>query len=134
MGDNIIHPLGLKGWQLACQVARLQLAVLLAVSVVIALTSTEMNQVLSFFWGGAVIVLGRWLTALAVFRQAGAQYAAVAMRAVMRGNVCTWALVLCSALLAWKILQLPPAPFIAGLVLATVTHLFMPLIIERTTG
>lgn len=132
MGD-IIHPLGAKGWQLACRVLRLQLAALVLAVVVLALV-TEIAIALSFLWGGAAVVLGRWLTALAVFRQAGAQYAAVAMRAVIRGNVCTWALVLCSALLAWDLFQLPASPFIVGLVLVTVMQIFMPLILERTTG
>lgn len=134
MGGQIIHPLGKPGWQLACRAAQIQLVVIVVLAPVAWLLWGKIDGAISFTWGGAVVVLGRWLTALAVFRQAGARYAAVAMRAVLRGNLCTWVLVVCSALLAWNRLQLPPFPFVLGLALAALIQVFMPLIIERNTG
>ncbi|MBQ1783966.1 MAG: ATP synthase subunit I [Gammaproteobacteria bacterium] len=134
MGEQIIHPLGRQGWQLACRSAQIQLMMIMVLATVAWLLWGGIDGALSFAWGGAVVILGRWLTALAVFRQAGARYAAVAMRAVLRGNLCTWVLVVCSALLAWNRLQLPPLPFIVGLALVALIQVFMPLIIERNTG
>lgn len=134
MGGQIIHPLGKPGWQLACRAAKIQLVVIVVLAPVAWLLWGRIDGAISFTWGGAVVVLGRWLTALAVFRQAGARYAAVAMRAVLRGNLCTWVLVVCSALLAWNRLHLPPFPFVLGLALAALIQVFMPLIIERNTG
>lgn len=128
-----IHLLGRRGWQLACRTAQLEtilmLSLALAAGIIFGLAAA-----LSLFWGGAALIIGRWLTALAVFRQAGAPHAATALRALMRGSFCTWLLALLSAPLAWKLCQLPPLPFLLGMAVVAVMHVFMPWLIEHKTG
>ena len=133
MAAVTMDPLGRRGWTIACRVAWLELALVAITALVLTLTADVLDTAAALIWGGAVVILGRWLTAFAVFRQAGAMHAATALRAMMRGSVLTWGLAIASAPLAWNLCQLPPLPFLSGLVMVSLLHMLLPSLIERTT-
>jgi len=134
MAAVTILPLGRRGWLIASRTALLQSLLITLLALAVAVVSKQLDAALSLMWGGAVVIFGRWLTALTVFRQAGAMHAATSLRAMVRGSALTWGLAIGSAPLAWKVCQLPPLPFLLGLALVTVVQTFLPWLIERTTG